>query len=170
MKISFGSILLLASWTLATPVPHDTKDVYSTPGQQSVNVNLLTVAHQAINEISCAETCIFEKYPKTNPCKTEQCRNSCSSFTNAYWSELNTCIKSSCTIKSSVASEYVRGMKRAVDAHCSFVGLLARIFGPDTRKQKVFPIPKPKPTPKPSSNSYGYKPAAPAPKKYRGYN
>ncbi|KAK6337462.1 hypothetical protein TWF730_002861 [Orbilia blumenaviensis] len=150
MKISFGSILLLASCTLATPVPHG--DPYKAPGQQSINVNLLTVAHQAINEISCAEACIFEeKYPKSIPCQT-----SCSSFSNAYWKELNSCIKSSCTIKSSAASEYVKDMKRAVDAHCSFVGLIFKIFGPDTRKQKVFPIQTPKPTP--------------PPKKYGGYN
>lgn len=149
MKITLGSIFLLASCTLATPVPHS--DPYKASGQQSVNVNLLTVAHQAINEISCAETCIFEKYPKTNPCKTERCRNSCSSFTNAYWSELNSCIKSSCTINCGAASDYVKSMKRAVDSHCSFVGLVFKIFGPDTRKRKVFPIAKPK-----HSNKKGY--------------
>ncbi|EGX45063.1 hypothetical protein AOL_s00173g164 [Orbilia oligospora ATCC 24927] len=144
MKITFGSVLLLASCILATPVPHN--DPYKAAGQQSVNVNLFTVAYQAINEISCAETCIFEKYPKSNPCKTEACRNSCSSFSNAYWSELNSCIKSSCNVNCGAASEYVKGMKRAVDSYCSFLGVLSRIFGPDTRKQTVFPIMKPKPS------------------------
>ncbi|EPS36253.1 hypothetical protein H072_10304 [Dactylellina haptotyla CBS 200.50] len=137
---TFVVVLLSTSpQTIATPVPSNQNTNYYS---QSANLDLLTIAHKAIDEVQCAEDCLFNKYPKESPCKDEHCRSSCTAFTNAYWSQLNSCIKTACSPKSSVAKAYIANMKLAVDQHCNLMEFLFEAFRSPTVYNKYNPTVK----------------------------
>ncbi|KAF3922480.1 hypothetical protein AA313_de0208364 [Arthrobotrys entomopaga] len=177
MKISniFPSacILLLASGSIASPVP-----TYHGSTKDATPIDLLSVAHRAIDEVECARECLYDRVNALNPCQDEHCHESCSAFTAAYWARISNCIHSSCTTQTPVGKAYVDNMRNAVNAQCNLLvpGYFAA-FGteesgnskppgpvkPPTHKPPTPKPPTPKPpTPKPPtpvkppvSNAYG---------------
>ncbi|KAK6530242.1 hypothetical protein TWF694_003606 [Orbilia ellipsospora] len=133
-------VLFLASSSIASPVPTNRESTNNiTP------IDLLSVAHRAIDEVECARDCLYDRVNALSPCQDQHCRESCSAFTAAYWGRLSSCIHSSCTTQTSVGKAYVDNMRNAVNAQCDLLipGYFAA-FGTDEPTD-----PKPPVNPKP---------------------